>query len=146
MYILGIIAIFLLDFSTKYCVAKFMLPGASHIVIKNFFYITYIQNPGAAFGVLAAYRPVFVAVTCALLATALFFYRKLQKLPPLMKTGLTLLIGGAAGNLADRLTLGYVIDFFDFRFWPVFNIADIAIVCGVFLIIYQLSIKGLPKD
>ena len=73
-----------------------------------------------------------------IIGVGLFFYRRLQQEGMLVYYGSSLLLGGAASNLIDRIWLGKVIDFFDFRIWPVFNTADIAICVGVAFIMYAL--------
>jgi signal peptidase II len=114
-------------------------------VIANVFHITYWRNPGAAFGILA-YRTEFFIIIGTLVAVGIII--ALLKLPPgkhLLKVALAMLLGGAIGNLIDRVRIGYVIDFFDFRIWPVFNIADSAIVIGVILLAWFLLVMPETK-
>lgn len=110
-------------------------------VWPGIFHITYIQNAGAAFGILAEQRWIFIAVSVLLLAAAAFFYPQLRRESAWIRYGAALLVGGAIGNLIDRIWLGQVIDFLDFRVWPVFNIADIGIVVGVGCIMYAMLWK-----
>ena len=133
--ILIIITIFL-DQAVKYYVHANMTVGQSIPIIKDIFHITYVLNPGAAFGILEHKRSFFVIIVFLMLAISYYAYRKINHMDNFLKLGMGLLIGGAIGNLIDRLKTGYVIDFIDFRVWPVFNIADISIVVGVGIIIY----------
>ncbi|WXJ86859.1 Lipoprotein signal peptidase [Moorella humiferrea] len=127
-----------LDQLTKYIVRVNFQPNESLPVINSFFHLTYVNNPGAAFGLFAYKTPVFVAITVLVVAVILIAYRILPPGSPVMRLALALITGGALGNLIDRLRFGYVVDFLDFRVWPVFNLADVAIVSGVILLCWQL--------
>ncbi|TYP60011.1 signal peptidase II [Thermosediminibacter litoriperuensis] len=129
-------AVFIIDQFTKYIVRVGMVPHQSIPVIKDILYITYIQNTGAAFSILQG-RVIFFTTVSLMVIAALIFY--IFRIPPekrFFRMVLSLILGGAAGNLADRLRFGYVVDFIDFRVWPVFNLADSAIVIGVALLAY----------
>ncbi|MGI6285401.1 signal peptidase II [Neomoorella humiferrea] len=127
-----------LDQLTKYIVRVNFQPNESLPVINSVFHLTYVNNPGAAFGLFAYKTPVFVAITVLVVAVILIAYRTLPPGSPVMRLALALITGGALGNLIDRLRFGYVVDFLDFRVWPVFNLADVAIVSGVILLCWQL--------
>lgn len=129
--------IIIADQATKYWIQSRMTYGESWPVITDIFHITYILNPGAAFGILENKTWFFIAVAVVLLAGVAFIYPRLPT-NPMVKLGTSLLVGGAVGNLIDRVRIGYVIDFFDFRIWPIFNVADICIVCGVACVAYFL--------
>ena len=146
MFVASIVAVIIIDQLTKHFIQLFMLPGMSFSVIPDIFSITYVQNAGAAFGILEHQRLLFIFITLIILFVCGYFYKKIQKLPRYLRFSIALLLGGAIGNLIDRIQLGIVVDFFDFHVWPVFNIADIAIVCGVILIIYYIFTEGLPED
>lgn len=93
-------------------------------------------NPGAAFSLGRGVTPLFMGLGVVLLAGLLLYSRRVQSLP--MALSLGLVIGGAAGNLTDRFFRGHdgaVIDFIDFQWWPVFNVADICVVCGAVLLV-----------
>lgn len=120
--------------------------GMSIPVIPHVFHITYILNAGAAFGILENQQWFFILVGILVLGAAAWFYSCLQRENAYIRYGVSLLLGGAAGNLIDRIFRGSVIDFFDFRIWPVFNIADIAIVVGVGCIIYSILFKMKEKS
>jgi signal peptidase II len=96
-----------------------------------FFRWTYVENQGSAFGLLTNAHFLIAFTALMAIATIVIYYRFPYWNHPLLKIGLGLMLGGAIGNLIDRLRLGYVVDFIDFRVWPVFNIADSAISVGV---------------
>ncbi len=133
---------------------KFRL-GESVSVIRDFFDLTYVRNPGAAFGMLAqanpAFRiPFFICIPfIALLSIALIF-RKISENDTKFAAALSLVVAGAIGNLVDRLNFGYVIDFLDFHWkhgyhFPVFNVADSSICIGVGLIMLDLVCSSKEK-
>jgi len=137
-YILIAIGLLAADQFSKWFVASRMTQGESIPVIEPVFYITYVMNPGAAFGMLPYKTVFFVTVTVIVLLGIIFFARRIPATKVLLKTGLALQVGGAVGNLIDRLRFGQVVDFFDFRVWPVFNIADMGIVFGVGILFIEL--------
>jgi signal peptidase II len=125
-----------IDQATKYVVTSLMELGESIPVINNFLYITYVRNPGAAFGMLPYQTLFFVIITAVVVIFIIFYYRTLSEDHFWLRLGLALQLGGAIGNLIDRLRGGYVIDFINFTVWPpVFNIADSAIVVGIAIFI-----------
>ena len=130
--------VIIIDQATKYWIQSRMAYGESAPVIREVFHITYILNPGAAFGILENKTWFFIAVALILLVGVAYLYPRLPANQPIVKLGAGLLVGGAIGNLIDRVRIGYVIDFFDFRIWPIFNVADICIVCGVACLAYYL--------
>ena len=129
------------DQFTKALVMRSMVPGESIPILQDIFHFTYVLNPGAAFGILSNQR-MFLLVTGAvlILATA-YFYPLLKKSDIFLRLGATTILSGAVANLIDRLQTGYVVDFFDFRIWPVFNVADIAIVLGMGFMIYAILFR-----
>ena len=136
---LGIgILVFIIDQLVKHLVVSTMHLGQSLPVIKGIIHITYVLNPGAAFGMLEHQRWFFILVALAAVLLGAAFYKKLQQESFLMRSGAGLLLGGAVGNLADRIQSGLVVDFLDFRIWPVFNIADIAICAGAGILIFDI--------
>ena len=104
-------------------------------IIQNVFHLTYVENRGAAFGMLENNQIIFVIVA---LAASIFglYYLHTKKINLIGKTGIILIISGAIGNAIDRLRLGFVVDYFDFRIiWEyVFNIADVFVVVGTILL------------
>ncbi|HMM20403.1 MAG TPA: signal peptidase II [Selenomonadales bacterium] len=140
------IAVVVLDQLVKAYVQNHMTVGMSIPVIDGIFHITYVLNPGAAFSLLEHRTGFFIGVAVALFAAVLYFYPRIPQEYRLLRLGIGLQAGGAAGNLIDRMQTGYVVDFLDFRIWPVFNIADMAIVGGVGLILYSLLYLQNKKD
>ena len=137
--LLLIIAAFVVvvDQFTKYLVTSNMIEGMGIPIIEGIFHLTFILNPGAAFGILENNRWFFVLTAVSVL-TVLFYYRRaIMSESRLVQLGIALFAGGALGNLIDRIRTGLVIDFFDLRIWPIFNVADIAICLGVGLILWS---------
>ncbi|SFI16353.1 signal peptidase II [Tindallia magadiensis] len=112
-------------------------------VIEGFFHLRYLENRGAAFGLLQDRQLFFLVITTLIVGWIFWFLVKNPNMNRLLVISLSLISGGAIGNFIDRLFFGYVVDFFDFLVWPVFNIADIAIVIGQVLLIYFI-IKDKP--
>ena len=115
-------------------------------IIPDVFHLTYILNAGAAFGVLENQRILFILIAVVLLLVLARYYKQIPAEPPILRIGVGLMAGGAVGNLIDRIKSGQVVDFFDFRIWPIFNIADMAIVVGVTIIIYNLMTTPTQRD
>lgn len=135
----------LLDQGSKIAVQEWMMLHESIPVIPGFFHITYILNRGAAFGILENQRWLFLCIAALLLGLYGFLHKKLPS-HWLVQMGTGMLLGGAVGNALDRGIRGAVIDFFDFRVWPVFNLADIAIVAGVISMMYALLFRMKETD
>ncbi len=136
--LLTVAAILALDQGTKYFVSSYFEQGQSIPILLNIFHLTYVKNPGAAFGLLAYRTSFFIVITILVTVVILVIYRKVSPRKRLLRFGLGLQLGGALGNLIDRIHSGLVVDFLDFRVWPVFNFADVAIVLGVFLLAFEL--------
>ncbi|NMB45874.1 MAG: signal peptidase II [Firmicutes bacterium] len=133
--VVGILLV-LMDQATKLLATRNLQPGVSLVLPGHLVHLTLVHNPGAAFGILAHATPFLVILTGAVLAVVWLNRRKIATQSLAFKLGLTLGLAGAVGNLIDRLRLGYVIDFIDLRFWPVFNVADMSIFSGVCLLIW----------
>ncbi|MDI3327074.1 MAG: signal peptidase II [Alicyclobacillaceae bacterium] len=129
-YVWSLLA-FLVDRLTKYWVSRSMEPGETIPLWPGIFHITYHLNAGAAFSILQNQRWLFVAVTLAVVAG--IWYAKDRVERPGSKIALALLMGGALGNLWDRLAIGKVVDFIDVRaiHYPIFNLADSFITVAV---------------
>lgn len=140
------LAVVILDQFSKYIVVENMALGESIPIIEEVFHLTYILNPGAAFGMFAHNRLFFIAIAVIVIGIIIWARKEILASPWEVKAGCGLFLGGAIGNLIDRVRQGLVIDFFDFRIWPVFNIADIAICIGVGLIIWNLLKTELKRD
>lgn len=134
---LGSLAI---DQLTKYFVITRMQLGESISVIPQILSITLAENPGGAFRILAHQTSLFIAVGVALVMGVVVALLRLPKRDTRLILGLGLLTGGVLGNLIDRIRTGYVTDFLDFHFWPVFNFADVFIFLGAFLLLSYLLI------
>jgi signal peptidase II len=142
-----------LDQLTKLWVSRSLTYADQLPVVEDFFYITHVRNPGAAFSLLAdspePFRRIFfVVVTLLAIALIFSFYRRLAPGDRLAALALGLVLGGAVGNLLDRLRLGEVVDYLHFRLWsgyswPDFNLADSFIVVGVTLLVLELlAVEG----
>lgn len=143
MYFCIILAITLLiDQLTKWLVRANMMLGESIPVINNVFHLTYIENPGAAFGMFANKTYFFVFFTIIVIGMMLYLYIKQPNKRSMLSCSLALVVSGAIGNLIDRVAKGTVTDMFDFRIWPVFNIADMAVVIGLLYLAYRLIFHG----
>ncbi|QXM05851.1 signal peptidase II [Crassaminicella indica] len=138
MNYLLVLLIVILDQASKVMVQSKFLVNESVPIIKNIFHLTYVQNVGAAFGILKNQKMFFILMTIFVIGGIVLFLHKHKNWHKLVPYSLSLIVGGAIGNLIDRVRLGYVVDFFDFRIWPVFNIADISIVVGAVLLSYYL--------
>ncbi|PIU83203.1 MAG: signal peptidase II [Elusimicrobia bacterium CG06_land_8_20_14_3_00_38_11] len=132
--IIIIFAVFISDQITKYFIVKNFYLGESAVVIENVFHITYITNTGTAFGMFQKYGNILLvfSVVAIILILILVFKQKTHSLTHSL--ALSLILGGAFGNLFDRLFRGKIIDFLDFRIWPIFNIADSAITVGIIIL------------
>ncbi|MDK2794356.1 MAG: signal peptidase [Caldanaerobacter sp.] len=130
-----------LDQFTKYLAAKYLMPVGSYPVIKHFFHLTYVENRGAAFGMLQNKTLFFIVITVVVGIVLIYSMIKLPE-NSLYNYTLAMILGGAIGNLIDRVRLGYVVDFIDFKFFPaVFNIADSFIVVGAIILGYLMIFK-----
>ncbi|QZY57134.1 signal peptidase II [Crassaminicella profunda] len=138
MNYLLVLMIIILDQASKFIVQSKFSVNESIPIIKNIFHLTYVQNFGAAFGILKNQKMFFVLMTIFVIGGIIVFLSKQKNLHKLIPYSLSLIVGGAIGNLIDRVRLGYVVDYFDFRIWPVFNMADISIVVGAILLSYYL--------
>ncbi len=133
--------ILLVDQLSKYLVHLKLVPGESIPIIKGVFHISLIHNTGCAFGMFQHQAAILMILSILTIAMILIFYRQAAGLECILQVGVGLLLGGASGNLVDRLRSGYVIDFLDFKVWPVFNLADSAVTIGVVLILWKLCHK-----
>jgi len=121
-------------------------PGQSVPLVGKAILLTYVQNTGTAFGLFREHTFVFVIISSVVIAILLWFALARPHLLGISLSGdgataVGLIIGGAIGNLADRLVFGYVIDFVDFQVWPVFNAADAGIVLGTIVMGWRLIFR-----
>ena len=143
----------ILDQITKVMVLKLMPLYKSIVVIPGLFNLTHVHNPGGAFGFLAQNDSpwrhwIFLGAAIFALGLGLYFYHQVPRTHPYLRFGLTLIFGGAVGNLIDRVRLGAVVDFLDFYVahlhWPTFNVADSAVTVGVGIFIAHIVFKKMP--
>lgn len=134
--------ILILDQGSKFLIKNKLNLLESIPIIPDVFHLTYIENPGAAFGMLAHKRLFFILATIVILAIIFYLYFKVGKENKILAISLGLVVGGALGNLIDRVLTGTVTDFMDFRVFPIFNIADSAIIIGMMVVAFQFIIKG----
>jgi signal peptidase II len=144
IYFVIIIAAVVLDQVVKHLVVSSMSLHQSIPVIDGVFHMTYIHNTGAAFSILQNQKILLIGLPVFLIIVGLvFIYKHRQDKRKTLLISVALIVGGGAGNLIDRVTLGYVVDFFDFRVFPIFNIADIFVSVGCALLcIFVLFIDG----
>ncbi len=143
MYEIIIILLIIVDQMTKISIKDYLQTKGSITIIENFFNLTYVENRGAAFGIFQNGQIFFVAIAVIVVIAGLYFLHR-AKTTILGKISVCMILAGAIGNLIDRIRLGYVIDFFDFRFiWSyVFNFADVLVVVGTFLLCLYIIISG----
>lgn len=142
-WVLPVVAVLTLvvDQVTKYVVASSLAPYESWAPIPalaRWFEIHYVTNTGAAFGILQQGGLFFKIVAMIVSLVIVIYYRQIPDGQWPIRLSLGLQLAGALGNLIDRLRVGYVIDFLDFKVWPVFNVADMSIVGGVLLLAFLL--------
>ncbi len=156
--------IFILDQATKYIIRQTMQLHDSLSIIGSFFRLTYVENRGLAFGIQVNNHMLFTILAVIASMMVLFYLFRLKAHQPWPRLALTLILGGALGNLYDRIFRGQVVDFLDFEFfdihlpafrflffhfpgyslerWPIFNVADIAVTIGmIMLLIYILFLE-----
>ena len=137
-----------LDICSKQFVVRLMDVGQSISVIPHFFSLTYVKNEGIAFSMLEG-KLWFIIFLSLLIIGGIFFSIRFKKMSWSESFCYALIVGGAIGNLIDRVIYGYVIDFFDFTLFgyemAIFNVADIFIVLGVFLLLFMEFWKGRDK-
>lgn len=148
LWILMIISLIGLDQWSKWYIFSNRGRFENFEVIKEFFYLTYHENRGAAFGMLQNFRWVFIGLTIIAVGVMIWYFLKNRNI--ILRIGLAVLIAGAVGNFIDRLFRGFVVDFL--HFYPfgydfaIFNVADVCVnISVVFLLIYFIFIYKEPK-
>jgi signal peptidase II len=129
------LAVLGLDQWTKHIVASQFFPGESRVFIPHLLYWTYVQNHAGAFGLFGTRSWLLVVMAVIVLGIFWFAYREVAARSLLVRIAFGGIVGGAIGNIVDRFHYGYVVDFVDLRWWPVFNVADSCITIGVVLLI-----------
>ena len=147
-------SIVLTDQITKAVVAKKLPLYSSVPIIHGFFNLVNYRNPGGAFGLMANQSPVvrgliFIFISSLSILIIYYFYKKIPLKHYLLRTCFALILGGAVGNMIDRIRFGYVVDFLDFYIkslhWPAFNVADSAITVGIIIFSYHIIFNKTPK-
>ncbi len=163
-----VVAIVVADQASKYLIRQTFELGQSVQVLGSFFRLTYIHNAAGAFGIVFGHQAIYYIASSAI---ALYLIVHLYRSPHLRQWsiwGLAFVLGGAVGNLIDRLRLGEVVDFLDFEFfnitlptfnfwfihfrgydmtrWPIFNLADSAVTVGIVVIILSMWLDSPPQD
>ncbi len=154
-FFVGIVStVVLLDQATKQVVLRTMDLYESIPVINGLFNLTHIHNPGGAFGFMASgdlrlRNFLFLGVSIFALLMIVFFYKKTPGSYRFLAGSLSMIFGGAVGNIIDRIRLGEVIDFLDLYIgnyhWPAFNVADSAITIGITIFIVHILFKKMPE-
>jgi len=150
------LSVLLLDQISKWLAINHLEPNQILSIIPGFFNLVFVKNRGMAFGILSQSRSGFsyyflIATTIIAIGVILFFSYWAKRKEKWLPIGLSLILGGAIGNLVDRVRLGYVIDFLDFFLkgyhWPAFNVADSGVTAGTFwLLINIIAGKNLKED
>lgn len=132
-WVVLVAVLLLIDRATKVWA---LLDLASHgpIKVARYFWLSYVENTGAAFGMFQHGNALLVIVMLLVIGYMVHNWRELTRPGTWATWGAVLILTGALGNLYDRLTLGFVVDFLDFRVWPVFNAADSYITVGAVLL------------
>jgi signal peptidase II len=126
-------AVLLADQITKFLALRYLHESGTIAVIPSVFHLTLVYNTGIAFGVFREHPTLLlILITCSLVFLFFWGWHK-PDLTPAQRLSMALILSGALGNWIDRVRFGAVIDFLDFRIWPVFNVADSAITIGVTL-------------
>ncbi|MBW2976242.1 signal peptidase II [Candidatus Woesearchaeota archaeon] len=127
----------LADQISKFFIKTHFQLNSSFPVIKNIFHLSRIHNFGAGFGILQNQKWILVFIALIVIGTVFYYLDKIKDKELFLQIIIGFILGGTIGNLIDRVIYGYVIDFLDFRIWPVFNIADsFACIGFIGLVIY----------
>jgi signal peptidase II len=136
------VLVILADQVTKAAVKRSLGGGETISLLGGGVVLEYARNTGAAFSLFRAGGLPLAIVAIVVSAGILIYYRRTSTAPLLVRIALGLILGGAIGNLTDRIRLGYVVDFIDLRWWPVFNVADSCIVVGVALLVVHSFVQS----
>lgn len=140
IFLSGVLSVVLFDRLTKHFFSYLLGLNESIVLVPRVIYFTLVHNTGIAFGFFKDCGTVFIiipVILTGLLVYNVHYYRRSPYLSRVYIVAFSLILGGAIGNLIDRIFLGYVIDFIDFRIWPVFNVADSAITIGAAIILLK---------
>jgi signal peptidase II len=151
-YLLAVIIV-ALDQLTKWVVqARLPLNNVPVPAVGRFLYLTHTRNTGGAFSLFQAGNTMFIVVAIAAIIAFVYAYHKMKRTDLAVTAALALALGGAIGNLIDRVRFGFVVDFFDIQagtghsIWPIFNVADSAITVGIVLLAFHFLFAKNPAD
>ena len=140
------VSAFVADRLTKEWILGSLAVGESRHFLGNIIYLTFVHNRGGAFGLFVSFSFIFKAMGVIVPLVILIFFKKLLEKGWGWVIAASLIMGGALGNLYDRILYGYVVDFIDIRVWPIFNVADIAITIGIGILFITLVREGKAPD
>ena len=146
IFLFIILLVILIDQLTKYWVMALLRPGQSISLFSDYIYITYVFNEGGAFSLFSNFSGMFIFMGFFIPVLIIFFFNAIAKKGRLWIISAGLIVGGAFGNLFDRLKYGHVIDFINVRIWPIFNFADIAISLGIIVLFIQILREERTKN
>lgn len=132
---LAAVAAFAVDQFVKNGIVSSFAPGESRIAVPRLLYWTFVQNHRGAFGLFGSQAWVLVVMALAVLAVFWFAFKDAAAQSHVVQIAFGGIVGGAIGNIVDRFHYGFVVDFIDLRWWPVFNVADSCISIGVVLLV-----------
>lgn len=141
-YFLSGFVVLAADRLSKLLVMQHMVEGESIPIAAPFLYLTFVRNSGAAFGILKGKAHWLAVLGLLGIALAAWQWKKILDQSSRVKWGVSFALAGALGNMIDRFVYGGVIDFFDVRIWPIFNVADMAILGGVALLFWEVLAHG----
>ncbi len=130
------------DQLSKWAIVRSFEPGASLPLLPPWLSLTYVQNTGAAFGLFKGQQTLFIVLSVCVIVWVGRQFTIPDAVGGAVRWAFALVVGGASGNLIDRVRLGYVIDFLDLHWWPVFNIGDSAITVGVAILILHSLLRS----
>jgi len=140
-----VMVVMAVDRITKVLTLELLRPRG-FIEIFRWLHLTYVQNTGAAFGIFQDANWFWLIIMLIVMSYIIWAWKDLSSLkPPFGLIGISLILGGAAGNVYDRIVLGFVVDMVDFRVWPVFNAADSAITVGAVMLAYAMFFNKTPE-
>lgn len=132
-----VLIVVIVDQLTKFYINTALQLNQSIPIINNIFHLTYILNAGAGFGILQQQKWLLISISIIVVGVILYYLDIIKSKERILQMLIAFVLGGTIGNLIDRIAYGSVIDFLDFRIWPIFNFADSFVTIGVIgLIIY----------
>jgi signal peptidase II len=138
----SVIAVVAADQYTKHLVSSRFAPGESHIVVPHLLWLTYVQNEHGAFGFFGSQWWLLIAMALVVLAVFWYSFRESAAHSRVVRIAFGAIVGGAVGNIIDRVHYHYVVDFVDLHWWPVFNVADSCITVGVVVLILSTLVRA----